>query len=172
MYYKYNDYELLYYIEDGCEIAFEILLKKYEILANKLAIKYCKIHHIKDDLLQEGLMVVWKCIKCFDQRRNVSFYSFVHLCIEHKYISLCQKNKYYQNTNFLSEDCIDYSTKNHYLYRFEKLFDDDLDKLIYKECFLDGVSINYFSKKYSYKYSLIRLRYNRIRSNLKKILTN
>ena len=59
-YKDFNDYELLDYIAEGNEDANNIIIKKYEPLINKIAVKmlsFCKNNGLeKNDLIQEGMI--------------------------------------------------------------------------------------------------------------------
>ena len=63
----YNDYELIYYIRDGSEMALAIIIKKYDLVIYGLIqkIPYLKLSGKIDDLMQEGRMVLIKCLYSF-----------------------------------------------------------------------------------------------------------
>ena len=59
MYYtNYNDYELLYLISEGSELALDLLYKKYYIYINKVVGKINVPKYTKEDLVQEGIKIL------------------------------------------------------------------------------------------------------------------
>lgn len=91
-YKDYNDYELLNYIAEGNEDANSILIKKYEPLINKIALKmlpYCTNNGLElSDLVQEGMIGLNHAIEKYKERENILFYTYAKTCIERKMISI------------------------------------------------------------------------------------
>lgn len=91
-YKDYNDYELLEYINDGNEEANNILIKKYEPLIVKIALKmlpYCKNNGLdKNDLVQEGMIGLNHALERYQEQKNILFYTYAKTCIERKIISV------------------------------------------------------------------------------------
>ena len=101
-YKDFNDYELVYYIHDGNEDANNILIKKYEPLINKVALKmlpYCKGNGLElEDLVQEGMIGLNHAIERYKEQEDILFFTYAKKCIERKIISVVigahrQKNK-------------------------------------------------------------------------------
>ena len=59
---NYNDYELIYYIKDGNEAALDFMIKKYEPLIKKLTTSFIRFSDKRDDLIQEGYLILMECI--------------------------------------------------------------------------------------------------------------
>lgn len=58
--------------------------------------KFSKHFNIKDDLIQVGLIALWKATKKFDEAQNLKFSSYAVKSIVNAMISFIQKeNKYY-----------------------------------------------------------------------------
>lgn len=91
-YKDFNDYELLSYVAEGNEEANNIIIKKYEPLINKIALKmqpYCKNNGLdQNDLVQEGMIGLNHAIDRYQERENTLFYTYAKKCIERKMISV------------------------------------------------------------------------------------
>ena len=91
-YKDFNDYELLNYVREGNEEANNIIIKKYEPLINKIAIKmlsYCKNNGLdQNDLVQEGMIGLNHAIDRYQERENILFYTYAKKCIERKMLSV------------------------------------------------------------------------------------
>ena len=63
----YNDYELIYYIRDGSEIVLKIFIQKYDLVIYSFIqkIPYLLYSGKVDDLMQEGRMVLFKCLQTY-----------------------------------------------------------------------------------------------------------
>ena len=101
-YKDFNDYELINYISEGNEEASNILLKKYEPLIKKEALKllpYCENFGLDlNDLIQEGLIGLNHAIERYQEQTDVMFYTYALKCIKRKMLSIItslgrQKNK-------------------------------------------------------------------------------
>ena len=76
---KYNDYELLYLIRQKNEIAFAILMRKYERVARYLIQKYVGEGLsllLKEDYLQNGRLKLLQAVEDYREDSNSSFYHF------------------------------------------------------------------------------------------------
>ena len=92
MYKDYNDYELLYLINDGNEEAEKILYDKYkplvEIKANKYKLLGKRVGLEYNDLFQEGMVGLVEAINGFKDNKSTIFYSFANVCIERQILSI------------------------------------------------------------------------------------
>lgn len=87
---KYNnitDEELIKKIRLGDLEAQNYLLEKYRGLANVKANRFFLIGAENDDMLQEGMIGLFKAIQSFDPEKNNSFKTFANLCIERQLIT-------------------------------------------------------------------------------------
>jgi len=82
-----TDEELIAFARDGQQGALEQLFKKYKELVNMKVSKYFIVGAEKEDILQEGLIGLYKAVKSFDEEKQSSFKSFANLCIERQLIT-------------------------------------------------------------------------------------
>lgn len=61
--------------------AFDFLLKKYSELVKKIANRYFLVGADHDDLVQEGMIGLFKAVHSYDNGKNASFRSFAELCV-------------------------------------------------------------------------------------------
>jgi RNA polymerase sporulation-specific sigma factor len=83
----YKDEELVELIRDGEDFALEFLMNKYKRLVEKKSKSYFLIGAGKDDLIQEGMIGLFKAIRDYRNDREASFYSFADLCVTRQMIS-------------------------------------------------------------------------------------
>lgn len=76
-----TDCELIQLIQQDDHDAMEYLLEKYKNVVRKKANTLFLIGGDKDDLIQEGMIGLYKAIRDFDSSVNDNFYSFAELCI-------------------------------------------------------------------------------------------
>lgn len=81
------DEEVLLQIQEGDEVAVEYLINKYEGLIRKKANTYFLIGSDRDDVVQEGLIGLYKAICDYDESKRSSFRSFAELCITRQIIT-------------------------------------------------------------------------------------
>lgn len=87
---KYNnleDEEIIVEIQNGNEQALTYLLNKYKPLVNNKVGKYFIIGAEKEDIIQEGMIGLYKAIKSFDQEKQNKFKTFANICIERQLIT-------------------------------------------------------------------------------------
>jgi len=82
-----TDNELVVCAKQGDEEALEILLDKYKELVNMKVGKYFIIGAEKEDIIQEGMIGLYKAVKNFETDKQNSFKSFANLCIERQLIT-------------------------------------------------------------------------------------
>lgn len=81
------DRELLSNVQKGDEFAVERLITKYEKIVQKKANTYFLVGSERDDVVQEGLIGLYKAICDYDENKRSSFKSFAELCITRQIIS-------------------------------------------------------------------------------------
>ncbi|MBO5488860.1 MAG: RNA polymerase sporulation sigma factor SigH [Eubacterium sp.] len=82
---KYNsctDEELVALAQQNDSMAVDMLLEKYKPLVRKKARALYLIGGDNDDLIQEGMISLYKSIRDYDLKRENSFGSFASVCIE------------------------------------------------------------------------------------------
>lgn len=90
---KYNDYELLYLVRENIDEAREILLWKYSFLIKSRIYKYNVPSNYWDDFYQEGLIMLYKAIRIFDDNSKMSFTNFFELLLKRRILTLLRKIK-------------------------------------------------------------------------------
>ncbi|MCR5716922.1 MAG: sigma-70 family RNA polymerase sigma factor [Lachnospiraceae bacterium] len=80
-YSQYTDEELLVRLRDGEEAIMDYLIGKYKGLVRKRTKSLFLLGADYDDLLQEGMIGLFKAIREYDFGRDASFYTFADLCI-------------------------------------------------------------------------------------------
>jgi RNA polymerase sporulation-specific sigma factor len=82
-----TDNELLTVIQDGSESAVEFLLEKYKNFVRIKARSYFLIGADREDLIQEGMIGLYKAIRDFRHDKQASFRAFAELCITRQMIT-------------------------------------------------------------------------------------
>ena len=81
------DEELIDSARDGNENALEYLLKKYRSFVRAKARSYFLIGADREDIIQEGMIGLYKAIKDFNEDKLSSFRAFAELCITRQIIT-------------------------------------------------------------------------------------
>lgn len=84
---KLTDEDLIKRIKFGDNHALNFLLERYKELVNMKVGKYFIIGAEKEDIIQEGMIGVYKAIQSFDTDKQNSFKTFANLCIERQLIT-------------------------------------------------------------------------------------
>ncbi len=82
-----SDEDLISYIKSGDKYALDYLLEKYKELVNMKVGKYYIVGAEKEDIVQEGMIGLYKAIKNFEPDKQASFKSFANMCIERQLIT-------------------------------------------------------------------------------------
>lgn len=82
-----TDNELVASAKNGNEDSLECLFNKYKELVNMKVSKYFIIGAEKEDIIQEGMIGLYKAIKNYECDKQNSFKSFANLCIERQLIT-------------------------------------------------------------------------------------
>lgn len=86
-YVTYSDEQLVELVREGDNEALDYLMNKYKILVEKKAKSYFLIGASRDDIIQEGMIGLFKAIRDFKEEKTASFYSFADLCVTRQMIS-------------------------------------------------------------------------------------
>ena len=81
-----TDEQIISHIKEGDEQALSFLLEKYKDLVNSKVGKYFIIGAEREDIIQEGMIGLFKAIKNFDNSKQNTFKTFANLCIERQLI--------------------------------------------------------------------------------------
>ena len=82
-----TDIELVECAKNGNEQALELILEKYKELVNMKVSKYFIVGAEREDIIQEGMIGLYKAVKNFEAEKQNSFKSFANLCIERQLIT-------------------------------------------------------------------------------------
>lgn len=115
MYKDYNDYELLYLINEHNEEAEKILYDKYKPIVNIKVNKYKllgkRVGLEENDLFQEGMIGLIEATNSYKDNKSSAFSSFANICIERqilKILSYANRKKHtYLNDSFSLDVSID-----------------------------------------------------------------
>ena len=150
-----TDEDLVEITKSEDKSAFEYLLNKYKELVNIKVSKYYIVGAEKDDIIQEGLIGLFKAIKSYKSDMKNSFKSFANMCIERQLITAIKssnRQKHMPLNSYLSlnvsaydeedgksdtplidvfnttliEDPLDTITKKEYYQNIEKTIDKSL----------------------------------------------
>ena len=82
-----TDEQIVLEVQKGDKQAISYLMNKYKELVNIKVSKYFMVGAERDDIVQEGLIGLFKAIKMYNQDKNNSFKSFANMCIERQLIT-------------------------------------------------------------------------------------
>ena len=82
-----TDEQVILEIQKGDKQALSYLMNKYKELVNIKVSKYFMVGAEKEDIVQEGLIGLFKAIKTYKKDKNSSFKSFANMCIERQLIT-------------------------------------------------------------------------------------
>lgn len=86
-YKEMSDEDLVNSSKSGDKNALEYLINKYKELVNMKVNKYFIIGAEKEDIIQEGLIGLYKAIKSYSGDKQNSFKTFANMCIERQLIT-------------------------------------------------------------------------------------
>ena len=86
-YEKMTDEKLIENIEQNDNQALECLIKRYDDVVNMKANKFFMIGAERDDMVQEGMIGLFKAVKSYNAEKQNSFRTFANLCIERQLIT-------------------------------------------------------------------------------------
>lgn len=170
IYDELNDYELVSMAQEQNEDAIDLLHKKYQPVIYRKCRKMLKILHNKgielSDLIQEGNLAVELAIQNFNPIDDVSFYTFVNLCIDRQLINILNitnRNKHkilneampLENNDDSEISLIDIIEDNSYNpereiiteEQLKELYQDIMDELTNFESFVFGLRMQGLSYK-------------------------
>lgn len=82
-----SDEDLIKTIKSGDKLALEFLINKYKELVNMKVSRFFMIGAEREDIIQEGLIGLFKAVKCYNPDKQNSFKTFANLCIERQLIT-------------------------------------------------------------------------------------
>ena len=86
-----TDEQLTSMAQEGSETAEELLIEKYKTLVKSKAKLYYIVGADSEDVIQEGMIGLFKAIRNFDKDKNASFKTFADVCINSQIITAIKK---------------------------------------------------------------------------------
>jgi RNA polymerase sporulation-specific sigma factor len=84
---EFSDEELVEMTRDGNDLAIETLLNRYRHYARAKARSYFLAGADREDIIQEGMIGLFKAVRDFRSDRNAAFRAFAELCITRQIIT-------------------------------------------------------------------------------------
>ena len=82
-----KDEELVLMAQNGDEVAQRYLLDKYKSLVRAKSRAYFLIGADTEDIIQEGMIGLYKAVRDYNEEKNASFRSFAELCVNRQMIT-------------------------------------------------------------------------------------
>ena len=86
-YTQMTDEKLIENIKNEDNMALNCLMERYNEIVNMKANKFFMVGAEKDDMVQEGMIGLYKAVKSFDLEKQNSFKTFANMCIERQLIT-------------------------------------------------------------------------------------
>ncbi len=140
-YSKMTDEEIIKEIRNGDKQALTYLMNKYKEIVNLKVGKYFMVGAEKEDIVQEGLIGLFKAIKTFNAEKNNTFKTFANMCIERQLITAIKssnRQKHMPLNSYLSLNMSAYDNEEENGAELMDTFDsktieDPLETIINKE---------------------------------------
>ena len=82
-----KDEEIISYIKNGDLDAQEYIMNKYKTLVKSKARAYFLVGADREDIIQEGMIGLYKAVRDYQPDKNTAFRSFAELCINRQMIT-------------------------------------------------------------------------------------
>lgn len=92
-YETFTDEQLIRNLRQGEKEIMDYLMEKYKNLVRKEAKAMYLLGGENDDLIQEGMIGLFKAVQDYDTEQNVSFYSFAKLCVRRQMYSAIEASR-------------------------------------------------------------------------------
>ncbi len=89
-YEKCSDEELIVRLRDGEEAIIDYIMDKYKNLVRSKAKSMYILGADRDDLIQEGMIGLFKAVRDYDTGRDASFFTFADLCVSRQMYTAVQ----------------------------------------------------------------------------------
>ena len=90
-YEEMTDEALAVLAQDGDETAEEFLIRKYKDVVRSKAHLYFMVGADSEDIVQEGMIGIFKAIRGYDQAKQASFHTFAEICINRQIITAVKR---------------------------------------------------------------------------------
>ena len=135
-----TDEQLIAEIRNGNEQALTYLLNRYKPLVNHKVGKYFMVGAEKEDIMQEGMIGLYKAIRNFDEKKQNSFNTFANICVERQLITAIKtstRQKHQPLNSYVSLNVAAYTNDDDSIELMEtydnKSIEDPLDTMMKKE---------------------------------------
>lgn len=102
---KMTDEQLIHRLRSGENAITDYIMDKYKHVVRKKAKAMYLLGGENDDLIQEGMIGLFKAVRDYDETQETSFYSFAELCISRQIytaIKLSQRQKHMPLNSYIS----------------------------------------------------------------------
>ena len=86
-YTQMTDEKLIENIKNDDHVALNCLMERYNDIVNMKANKFFMVGAEKEDIVQEGMIGLYKAVKSYDIEKQNSFRTFANMCIERQLIT-------------------------------------------------------------------------------------
>ena len=166
---KYNDYELLYLINDGSEYALNLFFEKYDLYISKFILEFVSYYNENyEDLVQEGRMILFRCIKMYEPNSNTSFFTYFTVSLKRKILKLLYTE--YNYLPIVSEDLVLYRTAEQKTSISGDMFFSDPEKIKIFDCLIIGdMSVRQYSIINKVSYDKVYLMKKKVIEELRRM---
>ncbi len=186
-----SDEELIIRIRNGENEITDFIINKYKNLVRKKANAMFIVGADKDDLIQEGMIGLFKAIRDYKSNENASFYTFADLCIARQIYTAIQtagRKKHMPLNSYISMSDDDINIKKQgSMYQidnpeelmiaketqihFEKLIREELSNFEYQvfQLFRIGMSCAEIAEQLEKEYKATDNAIQRIKKKIKKM---
>ncbi len=93
LYLQSTDEELMHRLRDGETVIMDYICEKYKPLVRSKAKSMFILGGDNEDLIQEGMLGLFKAVRDYDSGRDASFYTFADLCISRQMYTAVQASQ-------------------------------------------------------------------------------
>ncbi len=93
LYEQSTDEELIHRLREGEEAVMDYICEKYKPLVRSKAKSMFILGGDNEDLIQEGMLGLFKAVRDYDSGRDASFYTFADLCISRQLYTAVQASQ-------------------------------------------------------------------------------
>ncbi len=93
LYEQFTDEELIHRLRDGESSVMDYICEKYKPLVRSKAKSMFILGGDNEDLIQEGMLGLFKAVRDYDSGRDASFFTFADLCISRQMYTAVQASQ-------------------------------------------------------------------------------
>ncbi len=126
-----EDEEIVEYIREGDQYALEYLMNKYKNFVRSKARTYFLVGADRDDIIQEGMIGLYKAIRDYRMDKTTSFHTFAELCVTRQMITAIKAATRQKHMPL-----------NSYISLNKPIFDDESEKTTLLDMMAESKGIN------------------------------